>query len=187
MLAVQHRDPLRGVGFESREGFEQGPRHRPIHRVALFRAAHRMVRPGRRPRFGRWGVRTCRTSGGNPSPALAGDGGPIGPDEGLRPPRLTPDGPHPNPCMRSFLSRGKLRGVWPREARRGPLEARFCPWKPWGAQCRWPNACQGRSRRRRWPKASLYKGLASDDDRRPRSVGRDYAHLSRDLSPLPRA
>src|ERR1700678_4043001 len=46
---------------------------------------------------------------------------------------------------------------------------------------------KGEPRRGRWPKASLYKGLASDDDRRPRSVGRDYAHLSLDLSPLPRA
>jgi hypothetical protein len=92
------------------------------------------------------------------------------------------------PCMRSFLSRGKFAwclapgGASGVRSRRAPARRNLG-----GAKCRWPDACQGRSRRRRWPKASLYKGLASDDDRRPRSVGRDYAHLSLDLSPLPRA
>jgi hypothetical protein len=42
------------------------------------------------------------------------------------------------------------------------------------ARCRWPNPRQGRSRRRRWPKASLYEGLAIDDNGLPRS-GADAA------------
>ena len=75
-----------------------------------------------------------------------------------------------------FLVKRKICVVSGRGRRVGVgFEARSCPSKP----CRWPDACQGQSRRRRWPKASLYKRLASDNDRRPRSVGRDYAHLSR--------
>ena len=90
--------------------------------------------------------------------------------------------------MRSFLSRGKFAWCLAPGGASG-VRSRPAPARRnlGGAKCRWPDACQGRSRRRRWPKASLYKGLASDDDRRPRSVGRDYAHLSLDLSPLPRA
>src|ERR1700722_11153867 len=105
-------------------------------------------------------------------------------DEGRR----NSHAPHPNPCMRSFLSRGKFAWCLAPGGASG-VRSRPAPARRnlGGAKCRWPDACQGRSRRRRWPKASLYKGLASDDDRRPRSVGRDYAHLSLDLSPLPRA
>src|SRR6202167_2012515 len=88
--------------------------------------------------------------------------------------------------MGSFLSSGKFAlclaagGAWGVGSRPTPVRRNLG-----GAKWRWPDPCQGRSRRRRWPKASLYKGLASDDDRRPRSVGRDYAHLSPDLSPVP--
>ena len=46
------------------------------------------------------------------------------------------------------------------------------------AFCRWPEPCQGRSRRRRWPQASLYKGPAIDDHRLPRSGGRIVFDLS---------
>ena len=97
-------------------------------------------------------------------------------------------GPLTRPCMRSFLSRGKFAWCLAPGGASG-VRSRPAPARRnlGGAKCRWPDPCQGRSRRRRWPKASLYKGLASDDDRRPRSVGRDYAHLSLDLSPLPRA
>ena len=96
--------------------------------------------------------------------------------------------PLTRPCMRSFLSRGKFAWCLAPGGASG-VRSRPTPARRnlGGAKCRWPDACQGRSRRRRWPKASLYKGLASDDDRRPRSVGRDYAHLSLELSPLPRA
>src|SRR5271170_7097570 len=98
-----------------------------------------------------------------------------------------------------------MRGVWPREARRGSARGPLLPVETLAAQNvagwtlvkaeaaggggrrRWPKAVAEGGGRRRWPKASLYKGLASDDDRPPRSVGRDYAHLSLDLSPLPRA
>src|ERR1700678_2097102 len=92
------------------------------------------------------------------------------------------------PCMRSFLSRGKFAWCLAPGGASG-VRSRPAPARRnlGGAKCRWPDPCQGRSRRRRWPEASLYQGLASDDDRRPRSVGRDYAHLSLDLSPLPRA
>src|SRR5271155_4884566 len=48
------------------------------------------------------------------------------------------------------------------------------------ATCRWLDPCQGRSRRRRGPKASLYKGPAIDDHRRPRSPGR--VHVARSAS-----
>src|SRR3984885_12537469 len=90
--------------------------------------------------------------------------------------------------MRSFLSRGKFAWCLAPGGASG-VRSRPAPARRnlGGAKCRWPDACQDRSRRRRWPKASLYKGLASDEDRRPRSVGRDYARLSLDLSPLPRA
>src|ERR1700733_5101025 len=90
--------------------------------------------------------------------------------------------------MRYFMSRGKFAWCLAPGGASG-VRSRPAPARRnlGGAKCRWPDACQDRSRRRRWPKASLYKGLASDEDRRPRSVGRDYARLSLDLSPLPRA
>src|SRR5277367_4104086 len=40
------------------------------------------------------------------------------------------------------------------------------------ARRRWPEPCQGRSRRRRGPKARLYEGPAIAENRPPRSVGR---------------
>src|SRR5277367_4860762 len=65
------------------------------------------------------------------------------------------------PCMGTFLSSGKVGGSrfleWVGGSARGPLlavevlAARTVDG---------PNPCQGRSRRRRWPKASLYKGWA---------------------------
>src|SRR5271155_3300233 len=45
------------------------------------------------------------------------------------------------------------------------------------ATCRWAEPCQGRSRRRRGPKASLYKGLLTDDHRLARSRGRGDVRL----------
>src|ERR1700674_3663110 len=73
--------------------------------------------------------------------------------------------------MRSFLSRGKFAWCLAPGGASG-VRTRPAPARRnlGGAKCRWPDACQGRSRRRRWPKASLYKGLASDDDRRPRRL-----------------
>src|SRR5271170_6268255 len=59
------------------------------------------------------------------------------------------------PCMGTYLSSGKVRGSRFLEWVGGPrlavevLAARTVDG---------PNPCQGRSRRRRWPKASLYKG-----------------------------
>jgi hypothetical protein len=38
------------------------------------------------------------------------------------------------------------------------------------AKCLRPERCQGRSRQRRWPKASLYKARAVNDNRQPSSV-----------------
>ena len=59
---------------------------------------------------------------------------------------------------------GRRREVWSR-----PTPARrFLG----SAKCRRLDPCQGRSRQRRWPKASLYKDLAVDDDEQPRSMGR---------------
>jgi hypothetical protein len=58
-------------------------------------------------------------------------------------------------------------GAW--ELARGPLP----PFDLLGsARGRWAKPCQGRSRRRRGPKASLYEGSPTDDHRLARSRGR---------------
>src|SRR5271156_4235178 len=88
--------------------------------------------------------------------------------------------------MRSFLSRGKFAWCWPREARRGSARGPLLPVETLAAQnvAGW-TLVKAEAAGGGGPRPAFTRGLASDDDRRPRSVGRDYAHLSLDLSPLP--
>src|SRR5271170_766706 len=93
-----------------------------------------------------------------------------------------------SPCMRSFLSRGKFAWCLAPGGASG-VRSRPAPARRnlGGAKM----SLAGRLSRPKPPEAVAegqpLQGLASDDDRRPRSVGRDYAHLSLDLSPVPRA
>ena len=52
-----------------------------------------------------------------------------------------------------------------------------------GAKGLWSSPCQGRSRRRRWPKASLYKGMTIDKQLIARIVGFSCACLQLCRSP----
>jgi hypothetical protein len=79
--------------------------------------------------------------------------------------------------MGPFLSRGISHFfrlfVVVSGARSGvPIEARSWPSILGSARRRWPEPCQGRSRRRRGPKARLYEGPAIAENRSPMSVGR---------------
>src|SRR5271168_5601967 len=61
--------------------------------------------------------------------------------------------------MGTFLSSGKVLGSRFLEWVGGPREAPLLAVEVLAARTvDGPNPCQGRSRRRRWPKASLYKG-----------------------------
>ena len=70
--------------------------------------------------------------------------------------------------------RSSRRGVLRRA--RGPLPALRLLGR---ARCRWAEPCQGRSRRRRGPKASLYKGSRTDDHRPWRDRGAEGMSVCR--------